>query len=121
VFYAQPAPIDTPAGFVSIENAIQRWESVPGRVERMQQARLRMAGRLAQTGAGTLTVQQLRLRAGLSQSALAAAIKTSQPHLSLIEQGNSEVKFGTLIKLRDALNCSLDELAAALISSAGVN
>ncbi len=51
-----------------------------------------------------------RLAKGLSQSALAELIGTSQPHVAKIEAGLINIKFDTAHKLSGALGISMDDL-----------
>jgi DNA-binding XRE family transcriptional regulator len=55
----------------------------------------------------------IRLRRGLSQRALAERIGTSQPHIARLENGQDDVLLGTALRLAEALDESLDNIAAA--------
>ena len=57
-----------------------------------------------------LSLSQLRLKKGLTQTELARRIATSQSHVAKIEAGLVELYFKTAIRLADALSITLDEL-----------
>lgn len=59
-----------------------------------------------------VTLKVLRMKAGLSQQALAKAVNTKQPHIANIENGRQNMMFETAALLSQALGVSLDELYA---------
>lgn len=63
------------------------------------------------------SLKTLRLKAGLSQQALAKAVNTSQPHIANIENGKQNMMLETAALLSKALNVSLDQLFAVWESS----
>jgi DNA-binding XRE family transcriptional regulator len=56
------------------------------------------------------SLTKLRLQRGLSQSALAKLVGTSQPHIAKIEAGTLRIYWETATRLADALQVSLEEL-----------
>ncbi|MEQ9551890.1 MAG: helix-turn-helix transcriptional regulator [Coleofasciculus sp. G3-WIS-01] len=63
-----------------------------------------------------LTLTKLRQRAGLTQQELASAIGVTQKTISIWEKGSVEPKltFEQTKLLMEVLNCTLDELIAAI-------
>lgn len=57
-----------------------------------------------------LRVKELRIKAGLSQNALAKMANVSQSHISEIESGVKRVGLGITKKLATALDCSIEDL-----------
>lgn len=66
---------------------------------------------------GQNTLTTLRLRAGLSQKALAERCGWEQPHISRYESGSTEPGLLAARKLANALDVSLDDLADAMQNS----
>lgn len=67
------------------------------------------------------TLKVLRLRAGLTQSQLAAAIDTSQPHIARLESGRQDAVVSTCRKLCKVLKVSFDELNSAFECQEQIN
>ena len=61
-----------------------------------------------------LTVRALRLRLGLSQTALAERVETSQPHIARIERGTEDIQLSTFRRLAEALGVDCNQLSDAL-------
>lgn len=61
-------------------------------------------------GIPALKIREYRLKAGLSQNALAKRAGVSQSHISELESGEKRVGLEIAQKLAGALNCSLMEL-----------
>lgn len=59
-----------------------------------------------------LRVKEIRIRAGLSQNALAKRAEVSQSHISEIESGVKRVGLEITKKLAKALDCTIEELMA---------
>lgn len=76
--------------------------------KRMQQARAQLAQEMA--AVAPLSLTQLRLKKGMSQTELAKRLATSQSHIAKIEAGKTDLYLRTAIKLADALSISLDVL-----------
>lgn len=68
-----------------------------------------------------VTLKTLRLKAGLTQTQLAAILETSQPHIARIEMGRQDPAMSTCRKLSAALGVSLDSISAALERQAEIN
>ena len=107
-----------PKDYMAINQVVAQFESEPHKAVALRKARKRLADRSRSEDA-TLTLAAIRLGRGLSQSALAQKISTSQSRLSRIETGIDEIYFSTFEKLKTALNISRDELATALQRSKG--
>ena len=74
----------------------------------MQEARVVLGQDLF--GDEQLSLSKLRLSRGLSQTQLAKAIGTSQPHVARIEASKGELLFDTASRIADALGVKLDDL-----------
>ena len=61
-------------------------------------------------GIPALRIREYRLKAGLSQNALAKKAGVSQSHISELESGEKKVGLAIAQKLAGALNCSLMEM-----------
>lgn len=68
-----------------------------------------------------VTLKTLRLKAGLTQTQLAAVLETSQPHVARIEAGRQDPVISTCRKLSKALGASLDVISSALERQAELN
>lgn len=108
---------DLPAGFKPVSSLINTIEEKPSRARGLSEARKRLAGRMAQS-ASESSLQGLRLRAGLSQAALAKAIESHQPNVAELESGRREPSYSTYEKLVSALRVTRDELSNALNNTA---
>ena len=75
---------------------------------RMAKARVELANDFAELGA--ISLAQLRLKKGFSQTELARRIGTSQSHIAKIEAGSVDLYLKTAIRLADALTISLNDL-----------
>jgi DNA-binding XRE family transcriptional regulator len=60
------------------------------------------------------TLAVLRLKAGLSQRALADLMAVKQPYIARLERGNVNVTFDTMRKLANALNTDIKSIAGAI-------
>ena len=65
-------------------------------------------------GAEARTLAAMRLRAGLSQSQLAAKVGTSQPHLARIERGQCDPGTDLIVRLAAALDIDPREVFAGV-------
>lgn len=104
-----------PKDYMAINQIMAQLESEPQKAVALRKARMKLADRSRSEDAPSLAA--IRLGKGLSQSALAQKISTSQSRLSRIETGIDDIYFSTFEKLKTALSISRDELAAALQSS----
>lgn len=57
-----------------------------------------------------LKLRELRIKAGLTQNALAKLSGVSQSHISEMESGVKRVSLSITQRLADALNCSIEDL-----------
>lgn len=105
--------LSLPSNFKNLDDVVEKHEAIVGRADAISRARKKMAMRLSNDGNQT-TLAELRLRAGYSQSKLAAALGNSQPSYSLIELGRHDIMFTTFEKLVDILGVTRDELARAV-------
>lgn len=104
-----------PEGYREIDDLVSHYESDPKKAAALVRARKKLA--IASSGNRPKTISELRLRKGLSQSQLATIIGTSQPRLSLIESGSTDMLHTTFEKLVIALEVSRDELAQAVAAT----
>lgn len=68
-----------------------------------------------------ITLKTLRMKAGFTQTQLAAALETSQPHIARMETGRQEPVMSTCRKLGVVFGVSLDIISAALERQAEIN
>lgn len=59
-------------------------------------------------------LRELRKRAGLTQEQVAERMGTSSTYLSRLEAGQRDIRLSTILRLLDALNADLRQLADAL-------
>lgn len=104
-----------PKGFKTLNNVINKHESIPSRAEAMKKARQRLGEILVESNSPDLAT--LRLKAGFSQAKLAEALGNSQPSYSLIELGRRDILHSTFEKLVGLLGVTRDNLAVALKNS----
>lgn len=57
-----------------------------------------------------MSIRQERTKAGLTQTSLARVSGVSREQINKYENGKRMPDLATLIRIRDALGCSLDEL-----------
>jgi len=87
-------------------------EADPAYKNRMELARAALAEDFSEVMPNSLA--KLRLKKGMSQSQLAKAIGTSQPHIANIEAGKMNVYWNTVVRISDALAVPLDDLRAVI-------
>lgn len=102
-----------PATYQEIDEVVAAHEQDARRAAALARARQRLSAQI-ETAAQKPTLASLRLKAGLSQAALAKLLGNSQSSYSLIESGRRDILLSTFEKLTEILNVSRDELAAAL-------
>lgn len=68
-----------------------------------------------------ITIKTLRLKAGLTQTQLAALMETSQPLVARIEAGRQDPTMSTCKKLSAALGVDLETISGALDRQAEIN
>jgi len=98
--------------FVDIDDFIEAEESVAEKAALLKQARMAIGVNL--THQNPMTIANLRLKAGMSQLQVAEAIGNSQPSYSNIENGRTDFKVSTAIKIAKVLGVSIEELIAVV-------
>lgn len=104
-----PAASVLPPGLTTADALVAR-HMVAGRGASLAAARKRLAARMCE-GVPT-TLQEARLRAGLSQAVLAKMLGTSQPRIARLEAGREDNPgLRTLQGLADALGLDMNAVA----------
>ena len=96
---------------VSMDDLEARLKAIPGMDEELGKARPWVAQTLYPDRED---LRVLRLSRGLTQSALATLIGSSQPHLARIERGCADVMRDTMRRLCNALQVDMNTLDSAL-------
>ncbi len=109
--YATPQP-KAPAKHTAIGDLVNQWEKDDKRRVALEEARHWAADTFHDEDGDT--VRTLRLRKGWSQSRLAEALSTSQPHIVRIERGTENLAIETCRKLCMALEIDFNTLDQAL-------
>lgn len=109
---AAPAESPVPAGYLTIDQVIAKFERDPAAKAELRRGRQWLAEMVLAGEPPSLRV--LRLRRGMSQAQLAAAIGTQQPHVARIERGQSDLRLETCRRIAEALGVDLNTLDAAL-------
>ena len=104
---SRPLPL---ANSVSLASVITEFESDPEMAQQIASARKTLAQTIYSDEPDTLSA--LRLAAGFSQSQLANAIGTSQPHIARIERGQTDPGTSLISRIAGALG--VDETRAYL-------
>lgn len=117
ILAARPIPIiEKPRrprrGGTRLSEVIAEWTETPLGASGMAEGRQWVASNLYANESNSL--QALRLRLGLSQGELAVRIGTTQARVSIYERGVEKPEFDMLMRLRDALSVTLDQLADAI-------
>ncbi|WP_170879079.1 helix-turn-helix transcriptional regulator [Aromatoleum tolulyticum] len=100
-------------GWRDVRDRIQEIETDPARRKRLIEARKRMAHVLSERGSLTF----MRLERGMSKHDLAAMSAIPEAMLSRLEAGTEDPRLSVCCRLAQALNQSLDEIAAAIAAS----
>lgn len=98
-------------GYRDIRDRIAESEANPRRAKALARARARLAETVHEAG----TLASIRLSKGLSQTALADKIGTSQSRLSCIESGRDDPQLGTVAKIAEALGVEVTVVVEALL------
>jgi DNA-binding XRE family transcriptional regulator len=106
----QDEPI--PAGYTTIDDVVAEFERDPAMHEELLDARRWIADTVL--AGKSVSLRTLRLRKGMSQAQLAAAIGTQQPHVVRIERGQADPQLDTCRRLAHALGVDLNTLDQAL-------
>lgn len=99
------------AGYHDVRDRIAESEANPRRAQALARARERLAETLHEAG----TLAAIRLSKGLSQTAVANKIGTSQSRLSRIESGRDDPQLSTVAKIAEALGVDVAVVAEALL------
>lgn len=110
--YLEPPP-SPPKNYSKVSDLIGVWEKNPARKAEMEKARGWVADSFYPDDG--VTVRNLRLNKGWSQSRLAGKISTSQPHVARIERGTENISIATCRKLANALDVDMNTLNQALL------
>lgn len=110
---AEPAPAHSTHG-VSISTLVAQREKDPRKAAAYARARKKMAGRLAD---GEISLAQLRLAKGMSQSQLADAMGKKQSYVARLESGSNDVQMSTIEALAKALTVPASEVFTAVMAS----
>ena len=106
----QDEPI--PSGYTTIDDVVAEFERDPAMQEGLLDARRWIADTVL--AGKPITLRTLRLRKGMSQAQLAAAIGTQQPHVARIERGQADPQLDTCRRIARALGVDLNALDQAL-------
>ncbi len=109
--YTAPQP-EVPAKHTSIGNLVRQWEQDERKRHALEEGRRWVADTFY--GEDGDTVRTLRLCKGWTQTRLAEALGTSQPHVARIERGTENLTIETCRKLARALEIDLNTLDQAL-------
>lgn len=104
--------VAVPPNYRRIGEITRDWERNEKRRQALEEARQWAADKLH--GEDGDTVRTLRLRKGWSQSQMAEAIGTSQPHIARIERGTENLTIQTCRRLCDVLGIDMSTLDLAL-------
>jgi len=111
-----PAAAPVPPGYTTIDDLIEEFERDPAAKEELRRGRQWLAKTVL--GDQPQSLRVLRLRKGMSQAQLAAAIGTQQPHIARIESGHADVRLETCRRIAQVLGVDLNTLDHALRSEA---
>lgn len=104
--------IQAPLRHKAIGNLIAKWETDEHRKNALEDARQWVSNTFYNEEG--VTVRNLRLHKGWSQSHLAKELGTSQSHIARIEKGTENIAIETCRKLCNALNVDMNILDQAL-------
>lgn len=114
------APASTPAiaptASVDVDELINEWSGSPEMAAHLASARADFGAMLTEHGQKGL--KTLRLSRGLSQADLAAALGTSQAHISRLESSpnTADIRLETVRRLSEYFGLSLDDVNSLLLS-----
>jgi hypothetical protein len=109
-----------PTGFKDIQAIVRNYENQPNKAAVLEEARKRLSNSMIAIDM-PVTIANLRLRAGLSQSKTAMLLGNSQSGYSLIEAGRRDMLHKTFEKLVEIFNTTRDELAQAIKNTKAFN
>lgn len=105
------APIEDES--LDIDDFISELSSQPGVADELAVARRWLADAIEKDESA---LKKLRLQAGLSQKSLADLIGLKQPNISEFESGQRTPSVATIIRMKEVLGVSGDDLLKALVS-----
>lgn len=106
------APV--PAGAQLLVDFLDEFEADPAIARELPGARRRHADELIARQPGVTGLKELRLKAGLSQAELAAALGSSQSRVSQIEAGHQKPGYENIVGLARILGVDYNGLMEAL-------
>ncbi len=98
---------------LDIDDFISQLSKEDGVEEELAESRRWLAGAIEKDESA---LKKLRLNAGLSQKRLAELVGLRQPNISEIESGQRTPSVPTILRLKDVLGVSGDDLLKALVS-----
>jgi ribosome-binding protein aMBF1 (putative translation factor) len=109
--------VKIPDNHSSFDELIQEWEQQDQK--KVKEARAWLVDAFYTEDGDT--IKTIRLRKGWSQTQLADAIGSKQPHIVRIERGTENVVFHTMLKLCNVLEIDMNTLAKALCRQEELN
>lgn len=109
-----------PSGFKDMQIVVKNYEDQPTKAAVLAEARKRLSSSMTAVDM-PVTIANLRLRAGLSQSKAATLLGNSQSGYSLIEAGRRDMLHKTFEKLVEIFKTTRDELAQAIKNTKAFN
>lgn len=103
-------------GGETASNYLRRKLSDPTRAARVAAFRKEVGQALTDQRGGRETLAALRMKAGLSQAALAEKMGTKQPNIARWERSPANMQFDSMAKLADALSVDVGLLAKVMQS-----
>ncbi len=110
---------DDPAmasGGVELGEYLARRARDPKRADRLTRARKKLGDAMVASQAQRGGLAALRLKAGLSQEALARRMDTQQPSIARWERAPEQMNYTTTMKLAAALGVSAQDVSNAILS-----
>lgn len=105
-------PEEKKQGMKSIKDLVTTWEKDPQKSSSLKKARIKLARKLDENGAFSLS--RIRLMKGLSQTQLAERMGIFQSNIAKIENGKDDVKMSTIENLAVALGESENVIFSAI-------
>jgi ribosome-binding protein aMBF1 (putative translation factor) len=100
---------------------LKRLESNPRRAEALKKARAKLGKWIAEEYSSTKGLAALRLKAGLSQQALAALIGTKQSNISRWEKFPGDMQYSSIKNMANALGTSLESVIQVIDAANSLN
>lgn len=103
--------------FASVSERIKRLQTNPARAAALARARQRVGQWIEDEHLFSKGLTALRLKAGLSQKALADRLGTQQSNVSRWEKTPGDMQYSTIKSLAQALNVAVDDVCNAIEAS----